>query len=378
MKCGFWASALALTVTVAMPAHAQSNDAGWQAGLVLDTAAISRPLSLGQRDQGLGLGHSDVVLRGPVGLHLDAELIAAFHTLDHKLDTHWENVWLQTRTLPAGWQVRAGRFASQLGYWNEIHPHADDFVERGLLERAFLGGHWIDDGVRVNWTAPTSMFVRLGVEAFSGRQLVPEAQRGSGAYVLNLKMGDDLNAEHSWQWGLSRMDTRREAMPPEADATLDAESENAFFHGKSMWMSDLVWKWAPGGNSQNQQVRLVWEWAQLQRPLPSAGLVQGHSAHNLGLVWRFDRDWETGVRLDQLRVHAPNASGGTLVATPARWQEQSWMLAYKPTDKQILRFQLATQQGDAGVAGLPLKLRPGHSVMLQYILSFGAHGAHTF
>jgi hypothetical protein len=223
------------------------------------------------------------------------------------------------------------------------------------------------------------MFLRLGFEAFSGRQWIPEATKGSGAYVYNLKMGDDWNEEHSWQWGVSRVSTAREAAPPEVGGgALDADREGPVFHGKSMWISDFVWKWAPGGNPQNKQVRLVWEWAQLQRPLPSMGLTQGHSAHNLGLVWRFDRDWETGVRWDQLRAHAPDASLGSVASVPAKWQEASWMLTYKPTDKQILRWQLSRQTGDAGAASLPMRVGSGHSVMIQYVLSFGAHGAHTF
>ena len=46
-----------------------SNTPAWQAGLVIDTSAQSRQLTLGQRDQGWGLGHSDLMLRGPIGEH---------------------------------------------------------------------------------------------------------------------------------------------------------------------------------------------------------------------------------------------------------------------------------------------------------------------
>ena len=106
--------------------HAQSGLSQWQAGLVLDTAISSSRPELASRDKGMGLGHSDVLLRGPLGEAFSAELIGSFHTVDQKLEAHWENVWLQTRQLPNGWQARAGRFASQVGYWNEIHPHADE------------------------------------------------------------------------------------------------------------------------------------------------------------------------------------------------------------------------------------------------------------
>jgi hypothetical protein len=86
---------------------------------------------------------------------------------------------VQTRSLPAGFQARLGRFSSQIGYLNEQHPHADDFVERPLLYRALLGGHWFDDGLRLNWTAPTPFYLMVGAEAFRGRQLVKEATQAT-------------------------------------------------------------------------------------------------------------------------------------------------------------------------------------------------------
>ena len=51
---------------------------------------------------------------------------------------------------------------------------ADDFVERPLLYRAFLGGHWNDDGLRLNLTLPTATYWMVGAEAFRGRRLVAE------------------------------------------------------------------------------------------------------------------------------------------------------------------------------------------------------------
>ena len=47
----------------------------------------------------------------------------------------------------------------------------------------YLAREWAPDGVRVNWTAPTEVFLRLGVEAFSGRQLTPEASSAHAASV---------------------------------------------------------------------------------------------------------------------------------------------------------------------------------------------------
>ena len=57
--------AIALVSTMATSlAQPVSGSANWQAGVVLDTAGTSRGLELGARDKGLGLGHSDLLLRG--------------------------------------------------------------------------------------------------------------------------------------------------------------------------------------------------------------------------------------------------------------------------------------------------------------------------
>lgn len=372
--------ALALILSCsAFGAFAQQPADGWQAGAVLDLSASSRSLALGQRDQGLGLGHSDVSVHGPLGRHFQAQATAAAHTLDGKLEVELEEAWLQTRTLPAGLQLRAGRFSSQLGYLNEQHPHSDDFVQRPLLYRAFLGGHWFDDGVRINWTAPTDLYFRLGLEVFRGRELVQEAAaaRRPGALVLSARSGGDLGRSQSWQAGLSLLHNRREALVEDhgdeegaeaGEAHEDAHAHGAAFSGRRMWVADLTWKWAPEGNNRQQQLRVSYEHALVTRPNRFATRSDRHQAAYLAVVYRFAPAWEAGVRADVLRVRQPHEDH----FDDGRLREAAAMLAYKPSHAQTLRVQFTRQQ-DRG--GFPAANR---SVQLQYILNFGAHASHSF
>ncbi|MDO5086932.1 MAG: hypothetical protein Q4D74_04895 [Comamonadaceae bacterium] len=354
---------------------------GWEWGAVLDAAASSRELALGQRAKGLALGHSDVTLKGPVTRHAEAQFTAAVHQHDGKVEGEIEEAWLQTRTLPAGLQLRAGRFASQLGYLNEQHPHADDFVERPLLYRAFLGGHWFDDGLRLNWTAPTDLYLRLGAEVFTGKQLIQEAAhaRQPGATVLSARVGGDLGRAHSWQAGLAWLHNRREAAPHDHDHHHGhhdhdhshgghAHAHGAAFSGKNLWLGDITWKWAPGGNNRNQQVRVTYERALVRGLGPHARRRDHHVADYLSAVWRFHPAWEAGVRSDMMRVRIPH--GDHFHA--GRLREAAVMLAYKPTHMQSLRLQFTRQYGAKGFEGA------GRAVQLQYVISFGAHGAHSF
>lgn len=382
-------SALA-SLWLATPAtHAQPAPAGdrWQFGAVLDVAATSHALELGGRDQGLQLGHSDLSASGPLGRHLRAQLGAVLATHDGKVEKAVEEAWVETRTLPLGLSARAGRFASQIGYLNAQHPHADDFVERPLLYRAFLGGHWNDDGLRVNLTLPTGLYWMVGAEVFRGRRLVRETEspvHGAGAFTLATKLGGDIGRAHSWQLGLSYLKSRRIAVQEDHhdhgdEATEDEDHDDeahahdhahgARFGGRHLWLVDATWKWAPGGNNREQQLRVNLEAARVTGINRLAASGTRHEALALGVVWRFNPNWEAGARVDRLRVAMPHEDH----FHAGRLTEQALMLAWKPSHLQALRLQASRQTGAQGFEA-PAR----RSVALQYVLAFGAHGAHAF
>jgi hypothetical protein len=379
------APVLATGSVLAQGAAPANPASGWQTGAVLDVSAQSRALALGQRDKGLGLGHSDLTAYGPLGRHVEAQITAAAHSHERKVELELEEAWFQSRTLPAGLQVRAGRFSSQLGYLNEQHPHADDFVERPLLYRAFLGGHWWDDGIRINWVAPTDMYLRLGAEFFRGKQLVEEAvrDRRAGAMVLSARTGGDIGRNQSWQAGLSYLKNRREAAVEEEGAHEEHDEHHELGHGhgahghgahgaaysgRHLWLGDIAWKWAPEGNNSRQQVRVVYERALVRNLNRHARSGDRHVADYLSVAWRFAPAWEVGARTDALKVRKPHEDH----FDTGRLRETSLMLAYKPTHQQTLRLQATHQRNRGGFD------EAARSLQLQYIINFGAHAAHSF
>lgn len=365
---------LGLAAAMGGPAAAQPAYPGWQAGAIIDITAASRELALGQRPRGLALGHSEVAVTGPVGDLLEAQGTLSVHSEDKRVEAEVEEAWLQTRALPAGLQVRAGRFSSQLGYLNEQHSHSDDFVERPLLYRAFLGGHYFDDGVRVNWTAPTDLYLRLGAEWFAGTRLVQEAASPSrrGVVVLSARTGGDLGSSQSWQAGLSYLHNPREAAVEEHEEEEEGEEHDhahgAAFSGRRMWVGELAWKWAPEGNNARQQFRVAYEIARVSGLNRFATRADRHLAQYLSVVWRFAPTWEAGVRHDLLRTRTPDEDQ----FEDGRLRETALMLAWKPSHAQTLRVQYTHQRSRAGFD------EATRALQLQYILSFGAHAAHSF
>lgn len=378
---------IAATLLTATAAQAQTAPASesWQFGAVLDATATSRALELGTRDQGLQLGHSDLTAAGPIGRHLRAQITGVLETHDGQLESAFEEAWLETRTLPLGLTARVGRFASQIGYLNQQHPHADDFVERPLLYRAFLGGHWNDDGVRLNLTLPTRLYWMLGAEAFRGRRLIAETDEpvnGAGAFTLTSKLGGDFDRSNSWQLGLSYLKSRRiaaleahEEHGEEEEAGHEEHDEHAHhdhgaaFGGRHTWMVDATWKWAPLGNNSDQQVRVTFEAAHISGINRFATSQDRHKAYALSAAWRFHPNWETGIRFDQLRVAMPHGDH----FHDGRLNETALMLAWKPSHGQSLRLQVTTQDRAVGFEH-PAR----RAVQLQYVVAFGAHGAHSY
>lgn len=370
------------SMMLSAPVMAQVKD--WKLGAVLDVAYTSKELGLGQRQSGLALGHSDVMAQGPLGDYFSAQFGVATHSHEKKIETELEEAWLQTRALPFGLQARVGRFGSQIGYQNEQHPHADDFSERPLLYRAFLGGHWFDDGLRLNWTAPTALYLSFGAEVFRGKQLVQEAMPSPqfGIGTLTAKLGGDVGLSHSWQVGLSRVHNKREAMLEDEHAEHEGEehgeeehgeghnhAHGALFQGKKMWMADLTWKWSPDGNNQREQIKFNAEFARVSQLNRFASPSDKHYASSISLVWRFDPSWEIGGRMDRLKVSTPHGDH----FHPGRLKEDSVSLAWKQSHRQVVRLQVAQQRDAYGMENVTKR-----SVQLQTIFSFGAHGAHTF
>ncbi len=382
-------AALALTFTalIVQTALAGDDHRHWEFGLVLDTAYSGKTMELGYRDRNLQLGHGDIMISGPLGRGLYLEAIVSGHTADGRLFTHTERLLLTHERRDSGFSLGLGRFASQVGAINAQHPHEDDFSERPLLYRGFLGNHWFDDGLRLNWLAPTPFYLRLGAEAFSGRQLIEQSQATPvvGAGTLSIKTGADIDPTRSWAFGVSVLNNFRQAAPHDHVASSSTQSHlhGASFSGRQLWMSDLTLRWSPQGRPEEQELKLTWEYASARRIHPDAGALM-HTASALAAVWRFRRNWEMGAKADWLRVHQPSlhdddsnpATAATLEFGAAQLREKALMIAYRPDHGRTLRLQYSRQQarGPDVADVFPHPVR--EVLMLQLVLGFGSARHH--
>ena len=307
---------------------------------------------IGPGKRGFSLGESELVFSANVDPHFAGNLILS---LTPENTVAVEEAYGQFLTAPYGLSPKFGRFLSGIGYMNEQHPHAWDFVDAPLAYQAFLGGRYANDGVQVKWIAPIDHFVELGAEVGNGANF-PGTERnhnGAGSGALFAHTGGDIGVSQSWRAGLSWLTTHAEDRPDG-------------FTGKSrVAIADFVWKYAPNGNSRETNVKVQGEYLSRREVARQSGwYLQG--------VWQLNPEWRVGARLDRLDPgSAPyEAEGALLQVAGFKPKRASVMVDYNPSEFTRIRLQYGRSQTLPGIAD--------NEWFLQYILSLGAHGAHKY
>ena len=326
---------------------------------------------IGTGETGFSPGEVEINLKASVDARYFGNVTFALADEDGEVEVEFEEAWVQTTALPAGFTATGGRFFSEAGYLNDFHFHADDFVDRPLPYQAFYGGRYTVDGIRARWVAPTSLLFEVGTELNWGGSFpaTGNAETSPGAWTLFTKLGGDVGASNSWQLGLSHVSA--DAM--DRAGGHEGEEEGGLFTGDSdLTIVDFVWKWAPLGNPSVNSFKVQGEYFRRSENGTFADLAYDgdQAGWYLQGVWQFAPLWRVGLRHDM--VDADNGPGlaGTELEDPGRSSRRSSvMLDWSPSEFSRLRLQYTDDQ----------VLQESDSVWyLQYIMSIGAHGAHQF
>jgi hypothetical protein len=325
---------------------------------------------VGPARRGFSLAESELVMAGSIDPYFRGLLIAAL-TPDDELEV--EEAYVQTLALGRGFTLRFGRFLSGIGYQNEIHQHAWDFVDAPLAYAAFLGGRRNDDGVQLRWLAPSDLFVELGAELGRGRSFPASdtPRHGAGAWTVFGHLGGDVG-EAAWRAGLSHL-----RASPQGRAAVDADALGnevlyAFTGRSRLWIADAVVKWGPAFKLQAEYFRRR-EDGELSLDPFTERFESRQSGFYAQAVYQFMPRWRVGARYDRLSHGSVTSAivdtGTTLMAEhdPSR---RTAMVDWSPTEFSRLRLQAASDKSRAGVRD--------NQIVLQYIHSLGAHGAHRF
>jgi hypothetical protein len=352
---------------------------------------------VGPPPRSFSLGESELVVSANIDPYFRGHMTLA---LTPENEAEVEEAYFQTLTLGGGFTLKGGRFLSGIGYQNEIHQHAWDFQDAPLAYSAFLGGRFNDDGLQLRWLAPTDLFLEFGAEVGRGRAFpsAEQSRNGAGAWSLFGHVGGDIGASTAWRAGLSYL-----YVEPENRAFEDADSlgnpVTQSFSGKSkLWIADFILKWAPDGNATRTNFKLQGEYFRRDesgtldyddsaQSAPQFGTSfsgaysSSQSGWYLQAVYQFMPRWRAGLRFDQLEHGTvsngivtsgagPAAADFPQLGTAHDPSRATAMVDWNPSEFSRIRLQVAEDDSRAGVTD--------RQVLVQYIYSLGAHGAHKF
>lgn len=294
-----------------------------------------------------------------------------------------EEAALQTTSLPANLELKAGRFFGEFGKLADIHDHELPFVNRPLALDQYIGGESRTDGAQLSWLPPIPHYVSLtagfGV-GFGGDSPLnnPGAYRALSGfnYYGRASTYFDLTPNIQLETGISGLinpstHDRGGALVQPNGSTLTEKERR---------VADLDFKlsYVPLRNNQFQRV----DWGtellysdgryladpdgSLNPANPAPGLSGDEFDKNVGslglysyVTYKWSREWSGGFLFDYVQ-NAQNHSDVTYAYSPyVTWALSHW---------NQIRLQYTHTDHNA-VSGL----KPDDAIYLQWAWIIGAH-----
>ncbi len=329
--------------------------------------------------RGFSLNDTELVLAA----NIDPYFRGSTNLVLHDDQATIEEAWFQSLSLDHGFTLKGGRYLSGIGYQNEQHPHAWDFVDNNLMYQTLFGEHLVQDGLQLKWLAPSDTFVELGAEAGNGATFPGSTvdRNGAGDWAAYVHVGDDLGVSQSWRAGLSYLSARPVDRPSLLSNTAGIAANTLFSGSSKTWIADFVWKWAPDGNPRDRNFKFQSEFFQRDErgdltysPTGNTGGYHGKQSGGYAQgVWQFMPSWRTGLRYDRLGRGSLDYGSNDAALLPAAYSptKWGWMVDFSPSEFSQFRLQRARNHA---MLGNP----DDNQLSLQYIYSLGPHGAHNF
>ncbi|MCY4549767.1 MAG: hypothetical protein OXC28_15480, partial [Defluviicoccus sp.] len=304
-------------------------------------------------------------------------------------------------------RVKAGRALWTFGYLNELHPHGDDFADRPLPYRAFLDNAFNDDGVEASLVLPAEVYAEFGGGLFRGDDTpFGGSDNGLRARSIYTRVGWDLGRDAALRVGGYLLDGESRSRGGGADAHGDEHAEaeenghdeqeedhaayfteGAFIGDTRLYGLDFRFALAPTGNARESEVILQGEYF-WRREKGIYALAEemaheeenGHEDEEEEALREFRTDsvargwyvqgvykpvpsWRIGARYARLSPpggseidHNPYALG--------------MMVDWTNSEFGRVRLQYNHEALDGH--------EKDNQIFLQYVMSLGAHAAHSF
>lgn len=349
--------------------------------------------------EGISLGETELNLSTSVDDKFYASTTSVLAVDEGGIEVELEEAYVETLPglgLPTGATIRMGRAFWTLGYLNEHHSHTDDFADRPLPYRVFLNNSFNDTGTQISYLLPTDLYIEVGGGIFRGDDFPFAGATGSDvdSFSAFLRLGGDIGRNSSWRIGGYILDGKAngrgggdghgdehgdEENGEEMGEDHDEEGLEEFFTAgmftgdTRLWVADLRYVWAPTGNPRQKELLFQAEYFRREEKgvysVTEEGVTEeerldgGSQGWYAQGVFKFAPAWRIGARYSQ--VYAPEDSGlehdPYALAVMGDWSNSEF-------SRVRLQYNYEKLAGD----------RSDNQILLQYIMSIGAHAAHKY
>jgi hypothetical protein len=343
---------------------------------------------VGPGGRSFNLGESELTVSANIDPYLSGYFVMSVNAGNQ---VSVEEGYVQNTGSIPGVSLKFGRMLSGFGYLNEVHAHAWDFVDAPLVHQAFFGGKLQEDGLQARWLAPTPVFMELGVETGRGAAF-PGSDRGNNGVnsaMLFAHLGDDIGVSSSYRVGASWRTTKAQDRAYDDIDSAGKPVVDTFTGDSRIWGLDLVWKWAPNGNTVDRNFKFQAEYMHrtedgtLAFDTASRNLSGAYNSSQSGWyvqgAYQFRPRWRVGLRHDALDSGTPTIGlVRSRVLTAASFpriaandpKRTTAMIDFSPSEFSRFRLQYARDEARFNEAD--------NQFILQYLMSLGTHGAHKF
>jgi len=353
--------------------------------------------------EGLSLGHSEITVSGNVDDKFRGNLTLGLGVHPGEpTELELEEAYVSTLPgagLPEGLRVKAGRALWTFGYLNEQHAHGDDFVDRPLPYRAFLDNAYNDDGLELSFVLPTELYSEIGGGLYRGDDTpFGGSEDGVNAWSAYARLGGDIGRDSAWRVGAYVLggdshdrggvahehgdeDEHEDEGEHEDEDEHEGEHEDedifadGLFTGSTrLYGADLRYTWAPTGNARDSELILQGEYFLRKEDGRYALMHEGEEEPDVEIagdatgwyaqaVYKFLPRWRIGARY--ARLSHPNAAG--IDHDP---YAVGAMIDWSNSEFGRIRLQYNHEALSDG--------ERDNQYILQYVVSLGAHAAHSF
>lgn len=333
----------------------------------------------GALDEGFNFRETEISFKGSVDPYFD--VMALFAASEEGLEA--EEVYLQTRRLPLGLTLKAGKFFSGIGYLNSQHPHQWDFVDTALPNQLLLGGTLAEKGLQVTWLPKLPVYLQVGAEALQGESERVAGYVGDGVFSRKagprfftgfVRIAPEIGFSDAVQVGLSyaRSTRHQEAHDENGDGVVDAAFEGTvdLFGVEAVFKHDAPHAYGRG------DLALQAEYLLREKRLDLLGapgrLSSRQDGAYLQAVYGVLPRLQVAARFDVAGL-TNRVSEGDLTADFGATRRLTVALTFNPTEFSRLRIQW--DRADVKVSGASETV---NRLLAMVQVSLGAHGAHRF